>query len=347
MDISYFCVAMKTKKIIIWLFLAPIVLAGTCIWAAWSYASTKYEYEATRVEIPADASHGDVRRILCDALGKSFGNKVATLWERQNGDAADAHGSYLVQPGTSALSLARTLLHGRQTPVKLTYNNLRTFGELAARIGNVLEIDSAAFAAACDSILPEAGFKKQEYSAAFLPDTYEFYWTASAKTVAEKLLAYRNSFWNDERRAKASKLGLKPVEVAVLASIVEEETNKPDERGKVARLYLNRLDKNMKLQADPTVKFATGDFALRRINSQHLKLSSPYNTYIHAGLPPGPIRIAEKSTLDAVLDAPAHDYLYMCAKSDFSGYHDFAKDYDRHRINAARYHKALNARGIK
>ena len=341
---SNFVIVKKTGKIIILLFAAVAVLAGASVWAAWSYASTKYEYEATRVEIPAG---GDMRAILCDALGKSFGNKVATLWERQNGSVARAHGSYLVEPGTTAYSLSRTLLQGRQTPVKLTYNNLRTFGELAARIGEVLEIDSADFVAACDSILPAAGFKKREYAAAFLPDTYEFYWTASAGSVAGRLLEYRNSFWNDERRAKAAALGITPVQTATLASIVEEETNKADERGKVARLYLNRVDKGMKLQADPTVKFAVGDFSLRRITAQHLRTDSPYNTYLYAGLPPGPVRIAEKSTIDAVLNAPAHDYLYMCAKSDFSGYHDFAKDYDRHRINAARYHNALNRRGIR
>ena len=135
--------------------------------------------------------------------------------------------------------------------------------------------------------------------------------------------------------------------MATIASIVEEETNKADERPKVARLYMNRLAKGMALQADPTVKFAIGDFSIRRLTGKHLAVQSPYNTYKVNGLPPGPIRMPEAATLDAVLNAPEHNYIYMCAKSDFSGYHDFAENYDRHRINSARYHRALDRKGIK
>ena len=154
-------------------------------------------------------------------------------------------------------------------------------------------------------------------------------------------------FWTDERRAKARKLGLTPVGVATLASIVEEETAKADERPRVARLYLNRLNKGIKLQADPTVKFAIGDFAIRRISGRMLKTPSPYNTYIVVGLPPGPIRLVETATIDGVLDAPQHPYIYMCAKEDFSGYHNFATDYKSHIANARRYQAELNKRNIR
>ena len=159
-------------------------------------------------------------------------------------------------------------------------------------------------------------------------------------------MGYRNEWWNAERVARAHALGLTPVEVATVASIVEEETAKADERGKVARLYINRLRKGMRLQADPTVKFASRRFDLRRIAGDVLKTDSPYNTYMVQGLPPGPIRVASKSAIEAVLDAPEHDYIYMCAKNDFSGYHDFAVDYATHQANARRYQAELNKRNI-
>ncbi|MEG0253878.1 MAG: endolytic transglycosylase MltG, partial [Muribaculaceae bacterium] len=150
-----------------------------------------------------------------------------------------------------------------------------------------------------------------------------------------------------ERISKAKALGLTPFEITTLASIVEEETSKSDERGKVARLYLNRLAKGMLLQADPTVKFAIGDFSIKRVTKEHLRVQSPYNTYVNAGLPPSPIRFPEKSTIDAVLNAPAHDYTFMCAKEDFSGYHNYTTSFSVHLANARIYQAALNARGIK
>ncbi len=339
---------MKKTKIILICVVAAAVVAAAALFIAWRYATATFGGdESVRVNIPAGTDAAGVRALLRERLGDYYGGKVAVLWDRQGGTAAKAHGSYVVEPGTEAIRLARTIMAGRQTPVKLTYNNLRTFDQLAARVDAVLELDSASFVAACDSILAPAGFAPEEYTAAFLPDTYEFYWTADASDVVSKLLATRTRFWNDERRAKAAELGLTPVQVATIASIVEEETNKADERPKVARLYMNRLAKGMALQADPTVKFAIGDFSIRRLTGKHLAVQSPYNTYKVNGLPPGPIRMPEAATLDAVLNAPEHNYIYMCAKSDFSGYHDFAENYDRHRINSARYHRALDRKGIK
>ena len=177
--------------------------------------------------------------------------------------------------------------------------------------------------------------------------SYEFYWTATADDVVARLLAERNNFWSDERRSEAAALGLTPVKVAIICSIAEEETNKRDERATVGRLYLNRLRAGMKLQADPTVKFALGDFALRRILNKHLQVNSPYNTYKVTGLPPGPIRMPERRTMADFLAEPDNNYLYMCAKEDFSGRHNFARDYATHQANARRYQQALNQRGIK
>ena len=157
---------------------------------------------------------------------------------------------------------------------------------------------------------------------------------------------FSDSFWSSSRKEKAEKLGLTPDEVIALAAIVEGETAKADEKGKVARLYLNRLKQHIKLQADPTVKFALGDFALRRLRLSDTRIESPWNTYYVEGLPPGPICIPEKSSIEAVLDAPEHDYIYMCAKEDFSGYHNFATSYSEHEANAKRYQNALNERNI-
>lgn len=335
---------MNFKKTIIWTLVTAALLGGAC-YAVYNTFEEEYSGETTRVFIPAGSTAQAVTDSLTSSLG-NYGRKVARLWNLQNGSPETAHGSYVVENGTRSSSLSRRLVQGRQSPMRFTFNNLRTFNALASCAGAKFEFDSTMFSAAADTILPSIGFARPEFAAAFLPDTYEFYWTSTPSQVIQRLTRERDSFWNSDRLAKAQALGLSPVEIATIASIVEEETNSREERPTVARLYLNRLERQMPLQADPTVKFAVGDFSLRRITAEHLRVQSPYNTYSVKGLPPGPIRIPERATIDAVLDAPAHNYLYMCAKSDFSGRHDFAETYDRHRINAARYHRALAARGL-
>lgn len=334
------------RKAIIWILIAVTLLfcGGYVFWQF--FVMSPYQGNSKRINIPKGSSEAQVGALLADSLG-GYGHKVARLWKVQSGDANIAHGSYVIEPGIPTTKFARILARGRQTPVKLTFNNLRTIGDLSRRVSAKLEMDSASFSVAVDSILRESGFEKSSFPAAFLPDTYEFYWTASPEAVVEKLLGVRNDFWTQERCQRAMDLGLTPVEVATLASIVEEESNKADEQPAIARLYMNRIAKGMPLQADPTVKFAVGDFSLRRLLKSHLSVESPYNTYKTTGLPPGPIRIPERSTMERVLSAPQNDYLYMCAKSDFSGYHEFATSYDRHRINAARYQRALDKRGIR
>lgn len=302
-----------------------------------------------RVNIPRDATMQSVCDSLTTSLGDSYGELVYNLWKVAAGDPESAHGSYLIEPGTTALTAARTIAGRKQTPVKVTINNVRTLGDLTKRIASKLEATPGEIHAALKEALsdhPQFG-DEATFTAAVLPDTYEFYWTDTASHVVNKLVSARDEFWNKDRLAKAEKLGLTPVEVATIASIVEEESNKKDERPLIARLYMNRVKQGMKLQADPTVKFATGNFALRRITGKHLKTDSPYNTYRNAGLPPGPIRVPQKATLDAVLNAPEHSYIYMCAKEDFSGYHNFASDYATHQRNARRYQAALNRRGIR
>lgn len=299
------------------------------------------------IRIGSGADDAQVKSILQAELGPTLGKKVYTLWRLQGGTPAGSRGAYRVERGQSALSLSRRIAKGRQTPVNVTFNNIRTMPQLIGRLSAQLDADSTEIAAAADSVLRSRGFAPGEFPAAFLPDTYSIYLTSSGKTVIDKLLRERDRFWNSERMAKAASLGLTPVQLATVASIVEEETSKTDEMPKVARLYLNRLRRGMKLQADPTVKFAIGDFTIRRITAPMLATRSAYNTYRIDGLPPGPIRIAAASTIDAVLDAPAHDYIYMCAKEDFSGYHNFSTDYATHQQNARRYQAELNRRNIK
>lgn len=331
--------------------LVAAIVAAVCVVAAFvAYKAAFVSYDgktAARVYIGADATTDSVAAELKRALGEGYGGRVATLWDLLGGETSRSHGSYVVEPGQSAISVAKRIKEGRQTPVKVTFNNIRTLQQLAERVAGRMEFDKADFLAACDTVLAAKNFTKEGYIAAFVPDTYEFYWTSPAAVVVERLSDVRDDFWTDERRAEARAMGLSPVEVATVASIVEEETAKSDERPKVARLYLNRLKRGMALQADPTVKFALGDFSLRRIRGNHLKVDSPYNTYKNTGLPPGPIRMPERATLEAVLNAPAHDYLYMCAREDFSGYHNFASDYATHQANARRYQAELNRRNIR
>ncbi len=332
-----------------WVAVAAAVLIAAAVAATllFNFAVAGWNGDADKwLYIKAGTPSDSITALLRKEFGVT-GKRAAVIWALAGGNAAKAHGAYRISPGISAMLLYRTLCSGTQTPVKLTFNNLRTVNQLAGKAGDRLEFDSIAFMKACDSILKPAGFTQATYPAAFLPDTYEFYWTASPEKVVETLLGYRNRFWDDSRRTKAAALGLTPVETATIASIAEEETNDRAERAIVARLYLNRLNKGMKLQADPTVKFAAGDFTLRRIKGKHLSSPSPYNTYLHAGLPPGPIRIADPRTIDALLDSKPHNFLYMCAKEDFSGRHNFAVTYDEHQRNAARYHRALNSRNIK
>lgn len=318
-----------------------LTLAGGAV-----LALNRYTGPDAWVNIPANASREAIADTLRARLGTTEGNRVFALWRFAGGSPETARGSYKVTHGQTSFLTAWRLRGGRQTPVKVAWTDVRTLPQLAEKVSARFQFTPAEFLTATDSVLKQAGYDSTEYAAAFIPDTYEFYATSTAASVVKKLLEYRDKFWNNKRTADARSIGLTPIEAATLASIVEEESSKADELPVIARLYLNRLDKDMPLQADPTVKFATGNFALRRITSEHLKIESPYNTYKHRGLPPGPIRIASKRGIEAVLSAPEHEYLYMCAKEDFSGYHNFASDYATHQRNAEAYQAELNKRNI-
>lgn len=311
------------------------------------FVTSGYRGTSAWVYMPSGSTTAAIKDSLKRNLGSPMGTKVYLIWRLAQGSAKLAEGAYLIEQGETAVGIARRLKRGAQTPVKATFRATRSLDDAAKRITATLQCTPAQFLKACSEVLPDSGFSEQEWIGAMLPDSYQFYWSTSAENLVRRLLDYRNRFWNASRIEKAKMLGLTPMQVTTLASIVEEETAKRDEQPLVARLYLNRLKKGMKLQADPTVKFAVGDWSLRRILNKHLETESPYNTYLHAGLPPAPIRMPDAKTIDAVLNAPVHDYIYMCAREDFSGYHNFAKDYATHLANARKYQAELNRRNIK
>ena len=241
------------------------------------------------------------------------------------------------------------IVSNTQTPVKLTIPATRDIAQLVGSVSRQLMMDSAELAEFTTSTIykNKIGYTDETFPSLFIPETYEVYWNIKPEDLMIRLMKERRSFWNEERKAKAEKLGMTPEEVATLASIVDEETNDNAEKPIVAGLYINRLKRGMLLQADPTVKFALGDPTRKRILNKDLEVESPYNTYKHTGLPPGPIRIATKQGLESVLNYKKHDYLYMCAKEDFSGTHNFAKTLSEHNANAKKYQNALNKLKIK
>lgn len=258
-------------------------------------------------------------------------------------------GNYVIRPGDSMRDICLRLLSGNQTPVKLVVPSVRTLDRLAGAVSKQLMTDSASIASILKDVqvIDSLDYNIATFPTLFLPNTYEVYWTMTPKQFITRMVKEHARFWNADRRARAKAQGLTPEEVITLASIVDEETNKNDEMALVAGLYLNRLHRGMLLQADPTVKFAHGRFDLRRILFEHLTIDSPYNTYKYAGLPPGPIRIPSMAAIEAVLSPAKHNYIYMCAKEDFSGYHNFASTLAQHNANARRYQQALDSRGVK
>lgn len=254
-------------------------------------------------------------------------------------------GRYILKSNMSNLQAVRLLRSGEQSPVRVTFNNVRIKSQLAGRLTRNLEVDSTTFLQTLNDPqkVAEYGFDTTTIVTMFLPDTYQMYWNSSPNSILKRMKAEYDKFWTKDRIRKAKQLQLTPLQVTILASIVAEETLKMDEAPRVAGVYLNRLNRNMLLQADPTVKFAIGDFAKKRILDVDTEYDSPYNTYKYAGLPPGPIRLPSKRTINAVLNYEKHEYIYFCAKEDFSGYHNFAKSYTEHSQNARRYHNALNA----
>jgi len=256
-------------------------------------------------------------------------------------------GKYVIEKNASIFTIFRKFKGGRQTPVELTINKFRTKRELAKYVGGKLECtetDIYRFISNNDSIEP-FGVKQETLMTLIIPNTYEIYWNSSPSDFMKRMNKESNAFWTDSRIDNAKLLGLSKEEVITIASIVEEETNKKDEKPTMASVYINRLNKGMPLGADPTIKFALGDFSIRRVTFKHISstASSPYNTYRNKGLPPGPICTPSISSIDAVLKAEKTDFLFFCANADFSGSHSFASTEDEHFENARKYRKALDS----
>ena len=257
-------------------------------------------------------------------------------------------GRYALKRGMTYAELVNRLRAGLQDPVRVTFNNVRTLDRLAGSVSRRLEADSAQLAAVLcgDSAPARYGYTPQTFIAMFIPNTYELYWNISPEEFLSRMSRESDRFWKS-RDAKLVRSGLTRSEAMTLASIVYEETKKKAEMPRVAGVYMNRLRKGMPLQADPTVKFAMGDFSIRRVLNRHLETESPYNTYRHAGLPPGPICMPSIDAIDAVLDYEDHDYLYFCAKDDLSGTHAFARTLAEHNRNAQAYARALDRMKIR
>ncbi len=304
--------------------------------------------ESQFLYIPKGAGFGQVkdsleaRKIVHDFLAFAFVSKLLGYQENVK------PGAYEIRPNEANWSVIKRLRAGRQTPIRLTFNTIRTKIQLAERMGNKLELESTDLLTLLENPEVQARYQvnSENIISLFIPDTYEVYWTISPEALLEKMAAAYKKFWNAERLAKAENLKLQPEQIMTLASIVQSETNKTDEMPRVAGVYLNRLAIGMPLQADPTVVFAVGDFSIKRVREGHKKADSPYNTYKYTGLPPGPIAIPVRQAVDAVLNREQHDFLFFCAREDFSGYHNFTKDFNQHLKNARIYQEALNKAGI-
>lgn len=282
--------------------------------------------------------------------GEMLKDSVSFRWAAGNMDYTRIKpGKYRLKKGMSNRAIVNMLKAGNQEPVKLAFQNIRLKEDFAGLIGQKIEPDSASIMnlLSNEEVTAKYGFDTSNVYTLFIPNSYELYWNIKPQEFLERMYTEYQAFWNDDRRAKAKKIGLTPIQVSILASIVDWEALHDREMPAIAGLYMNRYNKGMRLEADPTVIFANNDFTIRRVLYRHLRKNSPYNTYINTGLPPGPIAMPGIKAIDAVLNYGKHNYLYMCAKDDFSGYHNFAATQAQHLVNARKFQDALNARNIK
>lgn len=341
----------KKKRIFLGALATLLLIGATCAGAVYYYLFAPQFYPPKTVYIYIDRD--DTADSIYDKV-KSQGHPKSFTgfrWMAQYRKyPQNIHtGRYAIRPGENVYHVFSRFYRGYQEPMNLTIGSVRTLDKLARSVGKQLMIDSAEIAKAMNdsTFQKKLGYNEETMPCLFIPETYQVYWDISVEEFFKRMQKEHQNFWSQERLNKAAAIGMTPAEVCTLASIVEEETNNNPEKPMVAGLYINRLHSGMPLQADPTIKFALQDFGLRRITNAHLNIDSPYNTYLNAGLPPGPIRVPTPIGLDAVLNYTKHNYIYMCAKEDFSGRHNFAATLAEHNRNANRYRAELNRRKIR
>lgn len=335
---------------------ATIALLAIAFWFGWQplkaiyFSGVPEELADPYVCIPTGANFEQVVSIL--KKGGIIKDEAGFRWlagqMNYKKDKMRA-GRFQIKPGWNNRELIQHLRTGEQAPVRVILNNERLPEEIAGLVARFIEADSASLIAAFRNraLLADIGFTPETLVTGFIPNTYEMYWNTDAASFLKRMKKEHAAFWEKNgRRAKAQALGLTETETYILASIVERETNYNPEKATIAGVYLNRLKIGMKLQADPTCVFATRDFATRRVTEFHTTYDSPYNTYMYKGLPPGPISMAAIPTLDAVLNAEKHNYLYFCAKPDDTGTHAFAETFSAHKVNAERFQAWVRSKGI-
>lgn len=340
---------MNFKKIILYVSLA--VLIGVAYFGFKVYQivftpNTNFSEDKVSVYIPTDATFEEVKAIVSPFIKDM--DKFETLANRRGYSTGIKAGKFELTKNMNTNSIVSALR--RSVPVRVTFNNQERLENFVGRIASQIEPDSIQLLQAFKepTFLEENGFTEETVFTMLLPNTFEFYWNTSAVKFRDQMAKEYFRFWNDERKAKAEKVGLTPIQVSILASIVQKETAKVEERPRVAKVYLNRMNVGMPLQADPTViyayKLSSNDFnqVIKRVYYKHLEVDSPYNTYRNVGLPPGPIFMPDVNAIDAVLNPEQHDFIYFCASVERFGYHEFATTLEQHNVNAKKYAAWLN-----
>lgn len=336
----------KKKFLVIFLLLFTILLSSFGFYAyqvAYN-PNVLVDKEEQVLIIPKGANFKDVQNLLYEKDIVQDLVSFSALAKMMNYNKNVKFGRYRIKPNMTNVELIRLLRSGEEEAVNVTFHNVRLKEDLAEKITNNIAITPEEFQEALNNYAKSdtSGFTEENVISMFIPNTYKVYYFTSPEELIKRMRYEYNKFWNSERREKAAALGLEPTEVSTLASIVQAESIKKDESKIIAGLYLNRLQRGIPLQADPTLVFASGDFSIKRVLNVHKEIDSPYNTYKYKGLPPGPINMPTIHSIDAVLNPAEHDYLFMVAKEDFSGYHYFSKTLSEHMEKARRYQRQLS-----